>query len=289
MNMNPLINIEKEAFQPLADVANNLIDKMAAAAGWIVTPKGKKKDADAAVESYINSLKENKELTPLMRAALISEARKTLKQYVNINDIVNLAIEQIDKNANLTVVDDDWMMYFSEHAKNISKAEVQIMWGRILAEECNHPGSISKLLMHTLSVMTLEQAEAFNNLLAVCVEIEEIDGDEPKEVIPMIFNVNETEKYGLSYNNLVDLASIGLIEINALAGYKHSFGNKETRKKLILGEHVVEIVDKDRIKVGQVIFTNQGDELSKIIDRKVREDYFEEIQGYLNTDYVQKV
>ena len=41
--------LPKEAFESLASVANNLIDKISSSTGYIVTPKGKKRDMEEAV------------------------------------------------------------------------------------------------------------------------------------------------------------------------------------------------------------------------------------------------
>ena len=58
-----------------------------------------------------------------------------------------------------------------DKAKLISSKEFQWIWGRILARECNKPGSIPLVLLYTLEKMDKEDAEVFTTLCRIAVQL----------------------------------------------------------------------------------------------------------------------
>ena len=73
-------------------------------------------------------------------------------------------------------VDDYWLEQFMDKARLVSDATFQVLWGRILAEECNKPGSIPKALLHIMEQMDSNMAASFMNVAAVSIWYES-DGD----------------------------------------------------------------------------------------------------------------
>lgn len=74
--MNQLNKIDEKVMEPVSKVLISFMDKMEKAAGWVVTPKGKKADQEEAIRSYIQELEKKEGLQPLMRAALITQQEK---------------------------------------------------------------------------------------------------------------------------------------------------------------------------------------------------------------------
>ena len=72
---NNLSIIPGEAFTAAASVVNNVLDKMEHAVGFVVTPRGKKKDLEEAVSYYIDEIKNDQKLSPIIKAVI---SRNTL-------------------------------------------------------------------------------------------------------------------------------------------------------------------------------------------------------------------
>lgn len=270
--------IPKELFQPLADVCNNLINKFSEVAGWVMEPKGKRKDFEDAIESYKASIESDTNLSPLMKSALISKARKTLKEYCNINDILTIAMKQVNESAQPDQIDDDWVSYFYDHAKNVNRDDAKILWGKILSEECDNPGTISKQLIHTLSIMCNRQAETFSKLLSFCAIIQSENGHGESELKPMVYDIGAISDDMMTYDELADLTAVGLIEYSSITEYGHVFEEGNTTAKLIYGNKEIEIENTSSVNTGHVVFTPVGSELSKLIQSDVIEGYFEIIK-----------
>ena len=135
-------------------------------ASWIVTPKNSRANFNEGVSVYIESIKNDQTLNPLEKAAKISTARKEVKQYINKGKIISYAIPDIKDDAAMDV-DEDWLAYFFEYAKNISNESVQTIWGKILAEKCNGNTSINRKLISVLSMMDVDEATMFAGLCSI--------------------------------------------------------------------------------------------------------------------------
>ena len=147
-----------------ADKATGLLSKLYRGIGFIPGFGGKRKDEEEAVHYLIEQIKNNSSIPPLLQAAYISKARETLKKYINQNSIVNLAIEQLSESNHAESVDDSWMSLFMDAAQHVSNEQIQIIWGTLLARECNSPGAIPKTLLHTLSFIPSSRAKKFEEI-----------------------------------------------------------------------------------------------------------------------------
>ncbi|MBE6811195.1 MAG: hypothetical protein E7521_09135 [Ruminococcaceae bacterium] len=96
-----------------ADVANNLIDRLSNAVGWVATHKTPTK---IAIDTYIEDI-QNSNYDPVTKAALISKAKKTVKEYCNQYDIVNKALEMITPTAEPEKIDSDWLAQFMDKTR----------------------------------------------------------------------------------------------------------------------------------------------------------------------------
>lgn len=156
-----LINLEGAS-----DVGIKLLDMIEKAVGWIIIPKGTKADFKEGLTVYKESIMNDDTLNGIEKGARISSAKKEFKQYINQGKIISYASKDIRENAGMNI-EDDWLMYFFEYAKNITNDDVQKIWGKILAEKCNGDKSISRRLINTLSLLDTESALAFGKLCSI--------------------------------------------------------------------------------------------------------------------------
>lgn len=97
----------------------------------------------------------------------------------------------ISENAQPEKVEEDWFAFFFDKVKIVTNEAVLNMWSRILAGEVNKPGSFSRSLLHTLSIMSSAQAELFCNISRFCM----YEYKNEDVVIPLIFIASNVEAY----------------------------------------------------------------------------------------------
>lgn len=260
--MDELIN-----FDALGDIVVNLTNKLAECVGWIVNRETPKK---LAVSTYIKDIQESN-YDPVTKAALISNAKKIIKEYCNQNDIVKNAIQSLQKQAEPEKVEDDWIARFMDKAKLISSKEFQWIWGRILARECNKPGSIPLVLLYTLEKMDKEDAEVFTTLCRIAVQLK---GEYAPVIIGSKFG--EYKSLGITFDNLVSLNALGLIEMDLgtlSSGYVLT--TEKVPEKVIYYNKEYELSEEKNISIGNVIFTKSGQALCQSLDVDKIEGFWE--------------
>ena len=235
-----------------SDVVLKLFDMIKDAIGWIATPHGSKKDFEDALVLYKKSIEDGNEAEGIIKAAKISTAKKELKQYINKRNIIAYTISDLKDNAKMDV-DNDWLAYFFSYAENISDKSIQMIWSRILAEQCNGDTSIKRTLIHILSLIDAKTALSFGNLCKLTIKYPQMSIYEHlgtkfvSEFIPLVINPKlsglnlvfpkEDERYqmALEYRNCIPepndiaiLQEIGLIELSEKRNnnfeYPYAFG-----------------------------------------------------------------
>ena len=271
---NNLSIIPGEMFTATASVVNNVLDKMEHAVGFVVTPRGKKKDLEEAVSYYIDEIKNDKKLSPIIKAVKISNARRDIKEYINQNDIVNIGMDNMDNNTKMEKITDDWLMYFFDKAKNVTNEQLKVIWGKLLAEEAIS-GEVSKKLVHILSVISPDDAFAFGNVCNYYVFVDNVNGLEG------VLQIFDAKKIGV--DNLQRLESLGLINF-ALAGSATlsagiDFG--ECEEKVVelryFGKKIKINIPEGQMKLGYASLTKEGEQLRKIIEPKEIDTLLQEI------------
>lgn len=251
--------IPGEAFTAAEKLVDNVVDKITSAIGWVFVPKGNKKYQLESENYLIEQIKNDKKMPALAKAASICKVRKLMKEYINQQNIFDIAMKSLACDARPEDVEDDWLSNFFEKAKIISKNDIAIIFGKLLAEEINNPGTVSKSLIHILSLIERDDAKAFVALANFCVFI---DG----EYFPIIYT-EEIDIYmrndlGMGIiNNLVD---IGLIQREE---FPLSF-MKSDNTDVFYFDTKIDIGDVKELCIGNIILTKPGRELIAIITDK---------------------
>lgn len=260
--MNLLINVDGSG-----NGLTNLLSKLADSAGWIVNKETPKK---SAIDTYIKDIQESS-YDPVLKAALISNAKKIIKEYCNQNDIVQIALQNLQESADPQKIEDDWLEQFMDKAGRISSKEFKWIWGKILARECNNPGSIPLALLYTLERMDKEDAETFTTLCRMSVQLEE-------EYAPVIIQkrFSDYKQFGITYDKLVNLSALGLIDMSfesLFSGY--ILRTDKDSQKVIYFDKEYELSEKREIDIGSVIYTKSGGALCKSLNVEEIEDFWE--------------
>lgn len=261
------LNLVKIDGKPIAELGTALLNKLEKCLGWIASPKG---TTSCAIDYYIKRIESDKNLPPYVGAALISNAKNIIREYSNQNNILNIALNQFDGTEKSDQLDEDWLSHFFDEAKHVSNEDVQLIWAKILSNECKNPGSTPKKLIHILSLMSTESAKHFSILCKFVMKSGKI-------YLPIIDRKNDFfKKNGLSYYNLLDLTDLGLINFSAT-------DNVINRGilKLTYFDSVIFIKSLKRCPIGNVVLTTAGTCLfQSILPAKAQDEYLNVCTAY---------
>ncbi|MBE6741422.1 MAG: DUF2806 domain-containing protein [Ruminococcaceae bacterium] len=254
---------------PIENALDRFVPSFDTVVHWFNTPK------EEARLFFLELVKDNNQLTDKEKIALIYNSRKAIREFGNCKSIYenainifrnnnqNITCEEIDGNT----IDVDWLELFFDKAKLVNNKDLQIIWSNILANKMEKPDSINPSLIHTLSIISTEQANFFCNISRFCFEERKSD-----IVHPLIFiktNKKAYENSGITDQKLRELHRLGLIEYNPEKEFV--FENKKT---IVKGNFQIDIYgdenDRNIIKAGNVFFTQDGLDLYSIVGSDVK-------------------
>lgn len=145
-------NIEKA--EKIANLSGKAITGASSVLNWFAKPKEE-------ARSELIKLLEKADLPPDEMIALVYNSRKIVREYANSRTILEQAKEHFKNRIDDHAVDDDWLHFFFDKAQKVSSKGMQFIWAQLLAGEFNKPGSISRKLMHIISIMDANSAISF--------------------------------------------------------------------------------------------------------------------------------
>jgi hypothetical protein len=170
-------------------------------------------------------------------------------------------------------VEHDWLAHFFDRCRLVSDAEMQSLWGRVLAEESNRPATFSKRTVDLIT--TLDKADALL-FTKFCTFVWMIG-----RPIPVILDTREPlyQKQDITFQTMVHLDSIGLIRFDNLGGF-----TVERLHKIVTvfyhGKPVnVEFQNESNnsLQIGKALLTVAGEQLARICSATPSGEYFEYI------------
>lgn len=261
-------------FDGLGDFATNLTNRLSDGIGWLANKETPKK---IALDTFIDDIKKS-EIDSLTKCVLISNAKKIIKEYSNQNEIIEQALESMNGRSHPEQIENDWLNKFMDEARLISDREFQLIWGKILAEECTNPNSIPKSLLHILPQMDKRDAVSFTKVCSVSVFVNE--DDTKREYSPVIFNNKINEYYSMldiTYDDLVDLKALGLIEMN-FSFEESAYGVSYKINPVVINyfnESIQLPEGMNGVNTGNVIFTKAGKALCSAISTSKQDGFWE--------------
>jgi len=259
------VNVELGEF---AKPADTFIRKLSKGMGGMFAYPLAKAEAKAAVErakgEVLASLEKAKgeiAVTELNRRAAYRFVEEQALHQLNMESIAAQAVPLISEAADPERLDDDWVTNFFDKSRIVSDEEMQELWSKVLAGEANAPGSFSKRTVNFLSSFDKIDAELFSRLCGFCWEI---NGQEP-----IVYNEQDDvyKDNGVNFEALTHLASIGLIQFDALSGFA-KFGLRKTLLVKYFNSPLLLNFPKEEdneFAVGKVMLTSVGRELVKLV------------------------
>ena len=284
MSNNPL-----EDFGGLSKTANLLIEKISEGMGGAFKPFQIKRVAKAEAEAAKIKAESDAEVTKiaaqseievtgLQQRALHRVVAEEARNQQNIEQVIEKAVPQLDEDANPNDMDNDWIANFFDKSRLISDSEMQMLWSKILAGEANSPGLFSKRTVNFVAELEKSEADLFTRL---CGFGWKFGGD----FRPLVFDENAEvyNKYGINFESLSHLDSIGLLQFNPTLGYKKGNLRKEGNvyyhdKPLYLempGDQA-----NNEIDIGKVILTRIGEQLAQICGSKPVDGFYDYVKNH---------
>ncbi len=98
----------------------------------------------------------------LARAFILAKSQQS-----NLDEIGEKALKYITRPISENPIDPDWKNDFVDKAKNISNRDFKEIWGKILAQEIEEPGLISKRTLDILYKLTPTEARLFETFCSI--------------------------------------------------------------------------------------------------------------------------
>lgn len=243
-----------------------------------------------AARSLADGFKSNSNLAS---RAYAQHATKILKEQVNVEDVLAVALDRLAKSQATSEPDgvpsDDWLTALRNEAAQRSSEEMKLAFGKILAGEIESPGTYSIRSVRTLGMMDSDTAALFRkvcNMVCVIPNLKSIaitpgnnsQGNALKEFGISFFELNTLQENGLiipDYNSWIEFTVDGVSEGEMLyAGTGiNLFATNDKIKRY-------------KVKVHGVVLSNIGEQLHKIVDLDANRQHFSKIAKFLGDNGV---
>ena len=266
---NSLINLGG-----LSKPANTLIEKASDAVGGWFAPYQIKRVAKAEAEAALIKTQSEIEITDLHRRAAHRFIEEEAQRQKNMENIIAKALPHLNENAKPDSIANDLLVNFFDKCRIVSDNEMQELWSRILAGEANAPGTYSKRTVNCLSDLDKDDTVLFTKLCGFGWMI----GD----VVPLVFDTQAGiyNNYGINFNTLSHLDSIGLVQFDSLA----DLARQKLPKKFVATYYDRPLAlemppgSDNNLKIGKVRLTRIGQELVLICGSKPVEGFWEYVK-----------
>ena len=252
--------------------ATVLIEKISEAVGAIYEPRQIRQVAQAKADAAMTLAKGEMEINVVKRRALQRFVDEETRNQQNMESIVAKTIPVLDDNAPTQDVESDWITNFFDKCRSVSDHEMQLLWSRILTGEANAPGSFSRKTVNLVADLDKASAKLFHTLCSFGWQF----GD---TFAPLILDFGDRtyNQRGIFLFSLGELDAIGLIQISGTTGFVlHQLPKRITAT---YHDQSVELTlpndSGNELKVGKVIMTPSGMQLSRIVKPDPVEGFFE--------------
>ena len=226
----------------------------------------------AVVDRIQSMLRDHPELAERARQRLLA---REIEGQLNVESIADCASQSLPAAVTQEPVSSDWRRKFFLEAENVCEADLQLLWGKVLAGEAAAPGAFSLRMLDTLRQLSRAEAELFRNACAIAMN----DG---WIAIPG-FNLNTSLKpFGLTYSDILSLRDAGLVldGDHIYKDFRSSEPLAEPAKQstVLFNNGVMIEISSPHLGAHQIAalaFTRAGQELQHLIEPN-------ETSGYLN-------
>lgn len=280
----------------LSLLAEKALNKSSSVLEWFKLP------SEQARDNLLKLIQKNDKLTPQEQTALIYKSRKLVREYGNSKSIFDEAKRHFEEDAEDKFVDEDWLHFFFDKAEKVSTKSMQVLWAKMLSGEFNKPGTISRKLIHIISIMDVHSAKSFQTFCYYIFESKRLFESSYKTysvLLPEGFYENSFDFFrdaenwlkDAGFEDYQDLASqltMTTGELNSL----ENLGLIQTRQNVKSGVPLIYQLDKEKyiwlipedneeFPMGIYTLTSEGEHLYDIISGNGNKACFEIVIQYL--------
>lgn len=230
------------------------------------------------------------------------------KRLLNVQSVVAQAAEELgDTLVENSEPDHDWTARFFNDVQDVSSAQMQLLWARVLAGEVRRRGSTTLRTLGILKNLDQVTADRFRTLCSLCFFLYMPDGGIADDARVCSLGGNAAQNcladYGLGFGTLNRLNEHGLVisDYNSWIDYvvtrddavgedgqvvRFPFVFQGTRWDLELSSHDV---DRKRIRISGVALTWTGRELAKVVEVKADNRYRQALERFFRQKGVKMV
>lgn len=268
----------------LSKPACKLIEAVCQCVGTLYEPTRIRRKAEAEADASLVLAEADVERQALLKRAAHRLAIQEVRRQTNIERIINQAVESLPQTVSSEPVDPDWVSRFFDDCKDVTNADLQKLWARLLAKEVAKPKSCSKKTLTILKDLTSYDANLFKKFCSLIWSKGDVYFLPCPYTLNFIIEVNaQLEKYGLSYDECLHLESLGLIHsrmdftINFSSGEALNYFN---------GNHMVYIQPPNMlVEICCFPLTRSGIELINSADPKFSWDFYIDWLRLFSNDY----
>lgn len=242
-----------------------------------------------------------------VNAASYKFAKKIVREQVNLNSIVDVAVSELKNDQNIqpesgtqstgtdepAEISDDWLNNFEREASTKSSLEMQRLFGKILAGEIKKPSSFSARTVRLIGQLDTDTALAFSKFCSIAVSIVVNGGvyDARVVILGADKTMNPLREFGVPYQSLLLLQESGLLmtELGTSMDYSPSVLeiNKINGTFNYLNEKTVLIKTGSSNFAGSLLLsgpslTSSGRELLSIVDLIPNQRYTNGLREYFS-------
>lgn len=249
-----------------------LIDSISKAFGTLYKPRAIKNEADAKayeIEVLAQAKAKALKIEGDARFALYDRVQDRLmnqeiRRQNSIDNVVEIAANEIkdEQMVSQEAVDEDWIRRFFDYAQDVSREEMQMLWGKILAGEVKKPGSFSIRTLEILRNVTKDEADIFLAFgkLALCTYTSG-------------FVLNPTDEFldaemSIPFNYKLVMDEAGLMLSDNIV-FEFNFPEHRNIFPLTIGDSILIVKNDSRLSVNPlpvIKFTQSGRELLNLMD-----------------------
>ena len=269
---NPLISLEN-----LTEPLTKLVEVVATGMGRLYAPFGTVHQAKADAEAKVILAKADAEVLSLQQRARHRLEYIESRRQANLEHIAVEASQALPYVVSGDTVDDDWILQFFENAQDVCDADMQKLWGRLLAGEVASPNSYSKRTLQFLKTMDKQEAVAFEIFCGFAVAHSERHfvfdcGPTPEEMAKAFDNLDFAAHF-LNIGLIADkLCHVSSLDNETLRYFGETYTVKTPPKPT---DGLLEQV------YAQSSFTQTAQQLRQIVDAKPVPNYMDRITEYL--------
>lgn len=235
---------------------------------------------DSIVERIESATGGDAKLAARARQRLLT---RELEGQLNIEAIANDAAAALPPVVSEAPVSADWRRKFFLHAENVCEADMQFLWGKVLAGEIAAPGSFSTRTLDVLRNLSKTEAEEFRRACSFAMA----DG---WIALPGQDLNTALKPFGLGYGEILTLRDSGLLMDgdNLHKDFTPQGPVPDPTKLNIVflnNQTLIQIGGPalQSLKLSSLLFTTAGRELQHLIEPSPNEDYLKALGLFLRT------